>query len=127
MGRRLLLRLRDIQTAVSDIDELLAGRAKAEVSQDRFSVAAFERFLEVISEASRSIPEGLRASHGQAVPWRRVADLGNILRHAYHKTDFDTLWDIYQHDLSALRQAIDAMTEAEATKSAPTPPAPPNS
>lgn len=122
MGRRLFLRLRDIRTAIGDIEQLLAGRSKEEVSQDRISVAAFERFLEVISEASRHIPERLRESHGQAVPWRRIADLGNILRHAYHKTDFDTLWNIYTGDLSPLRQTIDAMMAvAQANANPPAP------
>lgn len=42
-----------------------------------------ERNLEVISEASRRLPDDLKATQSH-VDWRVLADLGNVLRHAYH-------------------------------------------
>jgi uncharacterized protein with HEPN domain len=41
-----------------------------------------ERLVEIISEASRHIPEVLKHRY-PAVSWRSIADIGNILRHDY--------------------------------------------
>jgi len=47
---------------------------------------AVERLLETISEALRHIPVDMKAKEPK-INWRRLADLGNWLRHAYHRTD----------------------------------------
>ena len=68
--------------------------------------AALERFLEIVSEVSRHIPLELKAKSPQ-VSWRRVADIGNHLRHAYQHVDVDILWDIYvEGELARLRGAV---------------------
>ncbi|HEY3679431.1 MAG TPA: HepT-like ribonuclease domain-containing protein [Bradyrhizobium sp.] len=36
------------------------------------------------------------------INWRRLADLGNWLRHAYHRTDAGLLWVMIQDDLEPL-------------------------
>jgi uncharacterized protein with HEPN domain len=61
---------------------------------------AVERLLEIISEASRHIPVDMKAKEPK-INWRRLADLGNWLRHAYHRTDPGFLWDMIGHDLRA--------------------------
>ncbi|NMA96589.1 MAG: DUF86 domain-containing protein [Phyllobacteriaceae bacterium] len=61
------------------------------------------------SEASRHLPDSLKQAHGADFPWRNVADLGNVLRHTYHRSDAKALWDVYTNDLDALELAIDAM------------------
>ena len=37
------------------------------------------------------------------INWRRLADLGNWLRHAYHRTDPGILWDMIENDLEPLK------------------------
>jgi len=108
---RVALRLRDIQQAITDIRMLLQGRSLDDLVGDRISRAAFERFLEVISEASRHIPESEKARHDH-MPWRQIADMGNHLRHAYHQVDPGILWDVYVHELDQLEEAVQAMLRA---------------
>lgn len=91
---------------------MLDGKTFEQASGDVVVRAAFERFLEIISEASRHIPEGWKVQFGSQVPWRQVADLGNILRHACEQASFGALWSIYQNDLEPLRLAVDAMLAA---------------
>jgi uncharacterized protein with HEPN domain len=50
------------------------------------------------------------------MPWRRMADLGNRLRHAYHRVDPDVLWEIVERDLPALRLLLDRMIRDEQAK-----------
>jgi uncharacterized protein with HEPN domain len=76
--------------------------------------AALERFFEVISEASRHLPEEWR-SRRPHVPWRQVADIGNRLRHGYDMIEPRRLWAIYRNDLDTLENAIDALIDTNPT------------
>ena len=60
MDRRTVFRLRDIADAIEQIDLLLAPADFERLQADRVMRAAFERFLEIISEASRHIPAELK-------------------------------------------------------------------
>ncbi len=112
MAGRSVFRARDIKQSIVNIRELLAGRDFDDLYDDRNSRAAFERYLEILSEASRSIPQSWRVQFGPDLPWRQIADLGNQLRHAYHRTDTKSLWLLYENDLAPLEAAIDAMLAA---------------
>ena len=67
---------------------------------------AVERSLEIISEASRFIPEDRKAKES-AINWRALSDLGNWLRHAYHRSDVDLLWSMVEDDLEPLRNFVE--------------------
>ena len=107
---RTTLRLRDIHQAIQDIRMLFDGKRFEDMEKDRIRRAAFERFLKVISEASKHIPESERQQHAH-IPWRQIADIGNHLRHAYHCVDPGILWDVYLHDLDPLEEAVGAMLQ----------------
>ena len=113
-------RLGHIRQAIVEIRGILDGRTIKDIETNRVLRLAFERLLEIISEASRYVPDDLREQYGQQIPWQQVADIGNLVRHVYHRTSTRALWDIYQNDLDPLEAAIDAMLAA-------TPPAPRNS
>ncbi len=67
---------------------------------------AVERNLEIISEASRRIPEELKAHHPY-VDWRGIATVGNVLRHMYEHVNSKTLREIVEYDLPSLALVID--------------------
>lgn len=114
MTDRSIRRLRDIIDAVDQIELLLEGKSLDDIKNDRFARAAFERFLEVLSEASRHLPDDLKR-RAPEIPWRRIADIGNHLRHAYHRVDAEILWNVYAgHELTQLRSgAISLLTSLE--------------
>lgn len=115
MSLRALARLDDIEDAIGQLDKLIADRTFEEYEADRVASAAFERFLEIISEASRHIPDAWKDRHPE-VPWRRVADLGNRLRHAYHRIDLRLLWDLQADGLPRLKAASGAIRSNFATE-----------
>lgn len=111
MHDRTFFRLQDILDAIAQISMLLEGKDYEAVHNDRIVRAAFERFLEIISEASRHIPETLTDSAPE-IPWRRVRDIGNHLRHAYNRVDAETLWNLHaQGDLARLKDAIQGFVD----------------
>ncbi|MGQ0672544.1 MAG: HepT-like ribonuclease domain-containing protein [Hyphomicrobium sp.] len=79
-------RLQHILTAIQDIEMHTSGLTLADFRADRFRRMGVERCLEIISEASRHIPQTLKDLHPE-IPWVRVADIGNRIRHAYHAVD----------------------------------------
>jgi uncharacterized protein with HEPN domain len=52
------------------------------------------------------------ADRTSRVPWRRLVDLGNQLRHAYHHTNPAILWSIYVNDLGQLETSVREMIAA---------------
>ncbi len=107
-SEKAIWRLHHIKKAITNANGLLAGRSIDSLRTDEVIRAACERFLEIISEASRYIPEAWRLQH-PAVPWRQVQDLGNVIRHVYHRVEAERLWTIYEDHLGPLEAAIDAM------------------
>ncbi len=114
---RALSRLEDIKDGIAQIRILAAGKTMDDLRGERAGWAAFERFLEIISEAARHLPAEWRAEQPQ-IPWRQVADLGNRLRHVYRDVNPRALWAIYEDDLDPREAAIDAMLAAHAPKDA---------
>ena len=102
---RVRFRIEDMLSAISDIRSLLAGKQFDEMYDDRVLRAAFARFLEIISEASRHIPDDPNSLH-PTIPWQNIADTGNHLRHAYHRVDARLLWNVYENDSEPLSEAL---------------------
>jgi uncharacterized protein with HEPN domain len=105
MTDRTIFRLRDIVDAIDQIEKILDDKTFADVFSDRLLRAGYERFLEIISEASRHIPPEMKDGAPE-IPWSDIAAIGNHLRHAYHRVDFEILWRIYDDgELHELRAA----------------------
>ena len=76
---------------------------------------ATERGLEIISEASRSIPAELKALRPD-IPWQQIAAIGNQLRHAYERIDPLIIWNIVEQNLeTALRLLADHLGDQRGT------------
>ncbi|MFO1048384.1 MAG: HepT-like ribonuclease domain-containing protein [Geminicoccaceae bacterium] len=100
--------LDDMLDAIDWIGRLTAGRALADYRADRPMRDAVERNIERLSEASRHLPPELTGAHPE-LPWRQIAQVGNILRHAYRRVDHAMVWEIVELDLPALRTALERM------------------
>ena len=102
------LRLLDIAAQISAIEAALSGRDIDAVRADWLLRSAIERGVEVISEASRHLDPDLTAAHPE-VPWRRVADIGNWLRHAYEQVDPALILAVITDHFPALSHAVTQM------------------
>jgi uncharacterized protein with HEPN domain len=108
---RVVSRLYDILQAIADIRSLLSSKTSEDLSEDRAVKAALERFIEIISEASRHIPPAEKANY-PSIPWQQIAGIGNHIRHAYNRVDPNILWSTYRHDLDPLESAVRAILVA---------------
>ena len=101
-------RLEHILAAIEAIERLTAGKTLGDYAASPDLAAAVERYLERLSEASRHVPDDLKSRHG-SVDWRGVANVGNVLRHAYEQVAGHRVWQIVTDDLAPLKQAALAM------------------
>jgi uncharacterized protein with HEPN domain len=65
------------------------------------------RALEIVSEASRRLPDDLK-NRQPAVDWQAVAAAGNVYRHEYEVVDNALVWYTVQHGLTGLREVSEA-------------------
>jgi uncharacterized protein with HEPN domain len=103
-------RLEHIATAIANIRQFTTGQTRESFERDIVIRLAVERLLEVISEAPRHIPVETKSQEPH-IDWRRLADLGNRLRHAYHETDADLLWVMIENDLEPLVRFIERIAK----------------
>ena len=99
-------RLLDVLEAITDIEKLLAGYDLDAFKADKTLRAATERYLEIICEAARNIPDDVRQD-APNIEWRKMIDFGNQLRHAYHLTKDDIVWVIVRNHLPPLKSFVD--------------------
>lgn len=97
-------RLQDIVENIDAIGVFTRGMTLDEFRVDRKTVYAVVRALEIISEASRRLPEDLRERH-RDIDWPAVAAAGNVYRHEYEAVDEAVLWETVRRDLGVLREA----------------------
>ncbi|MHB8283938.1 MAG: HepT-like ribonuclease domain-containing protein [Caulobacteraceae bacterium] len=102
------IRLEDISEAITGIEQTLTGVDLEAFSQSWLIQRAVERGLEIVSEASRSIPDELKAKF-PSVPWHQIAGIGNILRHEYHRVEPAIIWNITKVHLPVLSSSVKQM------------------
>ena len=100
-------RLKDIVEAIGYIWSDMDNVTLEAFAVDRRKRWQVERGLEIVSEASRHLPEAMKARHPE-IPWRKVAGIGNVLRHEYARVAADALWRLVRDDLGVLEQVCRA-------------------
>lgn len=107
------LRLLHMRDEIDSLSKELAGVSFETYRASYALRRTTERAIQIISEAARALPEGLRTRHTE-VPWADIIAIGNPLRHEYHRIDDKVLWETATGDLPKLKPAILLMlAEAE--------------
>ena len=71
---------------------------------------AVERNIERISEACRHVADDVKQLRPE-IPWRQVADIGNVLRHGYDGVSDVRVWQVVTDDLPPLAEAVTALID----------------
>src|SRR5258708_5342365 len=99
-------RLRDILEAITEIEDVMRGASFDQFASDRRARLLTERLLEIVCEASRTIPDKIKQDE-PGIDWRKMIDFGNLLRHAYHTTKPEIVWDIVENHLPPLKSLVE--------------------
>ncbi|RWM20105.1 MAG: DUF86 domain-containing protein [Mesorhizobium sp.] len=109
--RRIEPILAEIIAALDGISTATAGKTLDDFRDDWLLRHGVERGIEIISEATRHIPDDLIALAPE-IPWKQIRGIGNVLRHEYHKTSDAIVWAVVTDSLSPLRLAVERILEA---------------
>ena len=97
-------RFSDIIYNIDAIARYTAGMDEQGFIADDLRVDAVERCLSRLSEAATKI--GTLAEQLElTLPWRKIRDFGNFLRHEYDTIERTDLWAITRDELTPLRAA----------------------
>jgi uncharacterized protein with HEPN domain len=72
---------------------------------------AFVRSLEIIGEASKKLPEDIKAMQ-KDIEWRKVTGMRDKLIHNYFGVDYTIVWDVATTKLPDLCEKLHALLEA---------------
>ena len=98
--------LRDILYHCDLATQFVLGMDFEAFDEDLRTVYAVTRCLEIISEASRRLPDALK-SRNPTIAWQQMAAAGNVYRHNYEDVGAHYVWDTVKHDLQPLRAVVE--------------------
>jgi uncharacterized protein with HEPN domain len=111
MARKLDHVFHDILEAIARVQEITRDKSLQDFEANWQLRWMVHRAIEIISEASRSIPDAL-ANTRPEIPWRKVRGIGNVLRHEYESISDHVLWNVVVDELPRLKLAIEALASA---------------
>jgi len=111
-ARSLVPRLTDIIEAIERIRDVLGDSPLEVFEADWQRQWLVERGVEIISEASRHLTDELKLRYPE-IPWRKVAGIGNVLRHNYQSIAAPVMWQLVRADLPTLEKVCREELEAE--------------
>jgi len=108
MAKKIVPVLNQILKAIEGIQRALEGKSLSDFEQDWLLNHGIQRGIEIISEASRHLPDELKKKRPE-IRWSSIAGIGNVLRHEYYAISNDIIWRVVQSDLKPLKIAVEEL------------------
>jgi uncharacterized protein with HEPN domain len=97
--------LNDIRHNIALAESFVEAITYEAFIKDDLRVYAVVRCLEIVSEASRRLPDELKSRH-TSIAWRQMASAGNVFRHEYESVAAQRVWRTLTVDLAELRRVV---------------------
>lgn len=97
--------LRDILTNIEAARGFVTGLSFHQFVDDRRTMYAVVRALEIVSETSRRLPTDMKEKSSN-VPWRSIAAAGNAYRHDYGALSMQRIWRTVNEELDDLELVV---------------------
>lgn len=110
--RGLKLYLSDILTAITNIEDYTKDMSFDLLANDKKTIDAVARNLEIIGEAARHIPRDVTSKY-PSTPWSQMVGMRNKVMHEYFGVDVEILWQTITEDLPKLKEQILVLLEFE--------------
>ncbi len=104
--------LQDIIDSINDIESFTAGMTFEDIIQDKKTINAVIRSIEVMGEAAKKIPNSIRDKN-PSVPWKKMGGMRDKLIHEYFGVDNEILWKTIKYSLPGLKDKIGKVLEQE--------------
>ena len=108
--RRDEARLLDMQLALRDARDFIAGVSREMFLNDKKLQNAVCMKLEVVGEAARAISSAFKDCHTD-IPWSAVVGLRHRIVHEYFRLDLEVIWEIVDREVAELLRLIDPLVQ----------------
>ena len=108
--RNPLVLLNDILQAIQNIDEYTKNCNFKEFKSNTMLRDAVIRNIEIIGEASRSLPIPFKTKHAH-IQWRYIIAMRNLVAHEYFGIDLSEVWQVIQKEIPALKIDIEEIVQ----------------
>jgi uncharacterized protein with HEPN domain len=98
--------LSDIKRNIELARSFLGNLSFEAFCQDQRTFYAVVRSLEIITEASRKLPDEIKARHPH-IAWIEMARAGNFYRHHYERVLEQFIWDTVHGSLAPLPVVVE--------------------
>ena len=109
-GERVPLALYHMLDAIEDFRSIVGRATAIDLENDRIRRYAAERCVEIISEASRRIPDAWKSDYPE-IPWQKIAGIGSVIRHNYENVNPAILAELNGAPLVALERIALALLD----------------
>jgi len=75
------------------------------LAADKLVTDAVLRKIEIIGEATKNLPEDVRAKM-PGIEWKKIAGMRDWLSHVYYRVDLDIVWDVVENNIPKLLHAL---------------------
>ena len=106
MSRDYRLYLQDIFECCQNARSYVGDMTFEEFSDDRKTIDAVVRNLEIIGEAVKNVPSEILQNQSE-IEWKEIARFRDIVVHRYFKVDLEVVWSIIHTRLDELKTAVD--------------------
>ena len=105
MKRDYCVYLKDILDSFNNTRQFLGEISYDDFIDDRKTISAIVRELEIVGEAAKQIPASIRKKYPE-IPWSEMAGMRDKLIHFYFGVDMDIVWETVKKRIPKLEPLI---------------------
>ena len=102
----------DILESIELIESYISNMNFDNFKNDRKTIDAVVRNLEIIGEAARNISDEIKNKY-QNVDWKGMIGLRNRIAHGYFGINLTIIWEILKQELPPLKEKMKQIKELE--------------
>ncbi|HOE92425.1 MAG TPA: DUF86 domain-containing protein [Methanofastidiosum sp.] len=106
MKREYTLYLKDMLENIEKANYFIENLTYEDFKADERTNFAVIRCLEIVGEASKSIPKEIKSKYND-IPWKDIAGLRDKIVHGYSEINLFRVWLVVKEDFPILKEEIE--------------------